>query len=390
MTNFFSFFNKVTRTVLWRTGIGRRTAVSYWNNREEGEGFRFLYRHTEDVFADMPTYFLDTAFSDFLVRNNKRWTMQESFVLEVKDVLLEPERLLGTRSGRQLVEQTVVYKYDRQYPFILPYLMRPTKPTVFETGIWYDGSATRNYYHHLVDALISLQQMERSGLPADTPVFITRKMYEQLYFQNLYKRSAQLQKMNWYVVGDKEWVQVKKMYKFQTAPFSPAAWKEMRAMYELPNLKPWRKIFLNRDRRRYGRYLDNEAEVVAMLRRNEFEEIFAENLTIEEQAALFQETKYLVALHGAGLIQQFFMNYEHAHIIEIMPQNYLQPLYYWQAYTLGIHYFDVIVGGPMRNGKEYQVDVSRLENAVKRMLELQPPGRTYGLTHLPTAVTPGF
>ena len=390
MTTVFAFFNKATRTVLWRTGIGRRTAASYWSNRKEGEGFRFLYRHTADVFADMPTQFGDATFSDFLVEDNKRWTMQESFILEVKDVLLEPERLLGTRLGRQLVEQTVVYKHDRQYPFILPHLLRPAKPTVLETGIWYDGSATRNYYHHLVDALISLQQMERSGLPADTPVLITRKMYEQIYFQNLYARSAQLQKLNWYVVGNQEWVQVKKMYKFQTAPFSPAAWKEMRAMYELPNLKPWRKVFLNRDRKRYGRYLSNEAEVVAMLRLNGFEEVFAEHLTIDQQAQLFQETEYLVALHGAGLIQQFFMNYEHAHIIEIMPQNYLQPLYYWQAYTLGIHYFDVIVGGAMRNGKEYQVDVSRLENAVKRMLELQPPGRTYGLTHLPTAVTPSF
>jgi capsular polysaccharide biosynthesis protein len=386
MAAVLAFLNKATRNVLWRTGLGRKTAARYWRNQEGGEGFHFIYRQTEDMFAGMPTSFVDKVFSEFIFKDNKRWTIQDNFVLEVEDVLLEPERLLGTRRGRQLVEQTVVYKHDRQYPYILPHLLRPSKPTMLEKAIWYDGSATRNYYHHLVDALISLQQMERSGLPMSTPILITRKMYEQVYFQSLYKRSVQLQAFNWYVVGDSEWVQVKRLYKFQTAPFNKEAWKTMRELYELPSVKPWRKVFLNRDRKRYGRYLTNELEVLDMLKTYGFEEVFAENMTIEEQVQLFQETEYLVALHGAGLIQQFFMNYTYAHIIELMPSNYLQPLYYWQAYTMGIHYYDVLVGGEMQNGKGYTVDVTIVEAAVTRMLHNQYAGRVYGLTELPASV----
>ncbi|MEL5995614.1 glycosyltransferase family 61 protein [Hymenobacter segetis] len=333
----------------------------------------------------MPTQFTDPGFSEFIAKDTKRWTMQESTIVEVTDVLLEPERLLGSREGRQLVEQTIVYKHDRQYPFILPNLLRPAKCTSFDVAIWYDGSATRNYYHHFVDALSSLQLLEQSGLPADTPLLITRQMYEMDFFQYLYRRSPEMQKLNWYVVGPKEWVKVKKLYKFNTAAFSPASWRNMRALYNLPNNAPWRKVFLNRDRRRYGRYLDNEDEVVAMLKRHGFEEVFAENLNIEQQAALFQETKYLVALTGAGLIQQFFMTYAQGHVIEIMPRNRLMPEYYWQAHTLGMHYYDVVVGGNMRAGKEYPVEVNMLEIAVVRMLENQSAGRNYGLTHLPAA-----
>lgn len=377
-----ALLKKAVRNVLWRSGVGRRVAEYYWRSRESGEGFRFLYREKEDIFADIPTRFSDVIFSEFIADDSKYWSMQESFVVEVTDVILEPERLLGIRAGRQLVEQTVTYKFDRQYPYILPYWLRPAKTTQLKQAIWYDGSATRNYFHHLVDALISLEQLERSELPADIPLLITQQMYETVYFQYLYQRSPKLQKLNWYVVGNHEWVHVGKLYKLQTAPYQPHAWQMMRELYVLPSKQAWRKVFLNRDRNRYGRYLDNEAEIVAMLKYHGFEEVFAENLSIEEQATLFQETEYLVALHGAGLIQQFFMNYEQAHIIEIMPQNYLQPLYYWQAYTLGIHYFDVIVGGPMRNGKEYPVDVVRLEDAVQRMLKSQPLGRTYGLVHL--------
>jgi capsular polysaccharide biosynthesis protein len=161
----------------------------------------------------------------------------------------------------------------------------------------------------------------------------------------------------------------------------------MRKLYELPNHKPWRKVFLNRDKTRYGRYLANEQEALSMLKRYGFEEVFAENLTIDEQAQMFQETEYLVALHGAGMIQMFFMNYANSHVIEIMPRNYLQPLYYWQAYTMGIHYFDVIVGGDMHGGKEYPVDVVALELAVTRMLGNEQSERVYGLSKIPAAST---
>lgn len=383
MTSVSSFLNKATRTVLWRTGLGRRLAASYWKNRHSGPGFRYLYRHTDDVFANVPAHFVDAIFTEFIANENKRWSMQESYILEVEDVLLEPERLLGIVNNRELVVHTVLFQIEWQYPYILPYLLRPSKTTVMEKAIWYDGSATRNYYHHLVDTLMSLQQFERSGLPLDTPILITRKMYEVGYFQYLYKRSPQMRQLNWYVVGDQEWMRVKKLYKFHSAPYSPAAWRSMRELYAMPNQKPWRKVFLNRDKKRYGRYLANEQETLDMLSRHGFEEVFAENLTIEQQAQLFQETEYLVALHGAGMIQQFFMNYQRGHVLEIMPKNRLQPLYYWQAYAVGMHYFDVVVGGDMRDGKEYPVDVAALEAAVVRMLGNQHLGRVYGLTELP-------
>lgn len=58
------------------------------------------------------------------------------------------------------------------------------------------------------------------------------------------------------------------------------------------------------------------------------------------------------------------------------------PEYYWQAYTIGMKYYDVVVGGYMRDGKDYPVDVTVLKVAVERMLTNQQPGRVYGLTEL--------
>ena len=104
----------------------------------------------------------------------------------------------------------------------------------------------------------------------------------------------------------------------------------MRAIYELLERRSFRRVFLNRDGTQVGRFLSNEKEVEAMLQRYGFETVFAERLTMDEQTTLFQETEYLVALTGAGLIQQFFMDPDHGHVIEVMPANRLMPEYYWQ------------------------------------------------------------
>jgi hypothetical protein len=377
---------KIVRSFLWHTGLGRRTAAWFWRNKADGPGFEVLLAREEAVFEDIPTDFTSGGYGEFVARDSARWSRQPEYVVAVCDVLLEPERLLGTRAGRELVEQTIVYKFDRQYPYVLPYLLHRHRPTqTLEEAIYYDGSATRNYYHHFVNALSMLEVWERAKLPRHLPLLITRAMFEQVYFQYLYKRSSQFRQLPWRVVEPHEWLLVKKLYLTQAIHFAPATWQAMRRLYELPDRRPRRRIFLNRDRRRYGRYLTNEDEVVAMLTGLGFENTFAEHLNIEQQAQMFQETEYLVALTGAGLIQQFFMNPSYGSVIEIMPSSRLMPEYYWQAYTLRMHYYDVVVGGPMHDGKDYHVDLAELETAVQRMLANQHTGPTYGRTMLPAS-----
>jgi hypothetical protein len=77
------------------------------------------------------------------------------------------------------------------------------------------------------------------------------------------------------------------------------------------------------------------------------------------------------------------MNPAFGNVIEIMPENRLMPEYYWQGSTLGMHYYDVVVGGKMRDGKDYLVDLVELEAAVQRMLANEHAGRIYGRTALP-------
>ena len=376
----FKFLKKATRSILWRTGVGRKTAEMFWHNRSEGPGYHLLHYRRENVFANLPDDFDDAAYSKFIRQDSDKHTYEEEYVLAVDDVLLEPERLLGIRGFNELVEQTIVYKWDRQYPYILPYLLNRHKEQVIDEAILYDGSATRNYYHHFVDALSSLTILEKSGVRPDLPMLVNRVMYESPFFQYLLKRSAFFQNLNWRVVEADEWLRVRKLYKLKAVEFEPETWTRMRQLYELPELRPHRRVFLNRDRRKFGRYLTNEEEVTQMLAKYGFEMVLAENMSVEEQEKMFQETEYLVALTGMGLIQQFFMNPRYGHIIEIMPLNRLMPEYYWQGFKLGMKYYDVVVGGLMNDGKDYPVDLARLEQAVQYMLNNQSDQPVYGRT----------
>ena len=69
-----------------------------------------------------------------------------------------------------------------------------------------------------------------------------------------------------------------------------------------------------------------------------------------------------------GLIQQIFMDPGSAHILEIMLSDRLQSEYYWQGWTLGVRYYDLITGSGMGSDGKYWVDPARVEQAVEQML----------------------
>jgi capsular polysaccharide biosynthesis protein len=361
-------------------------AARFWKEGRRESAYKELLMRHENVFEYLPTTFEDPVFEAFIKTDSAEWSKQTEYIIAINDVVLEPERLLGVRGVNELIEQTVVFKYQehRQYPFILPHLLNRNSAKPIAEAVLYDGSATRNYYHHFVDALSMLTMWDRSNLPRDLPLLVNRFVFEQPYFQYLYERSQQFRSLNWRIVEPGEWLRVKTLYKMQALHFGRETWRQMRQMYELPEVRPFRRVFLNRDKSLYGRYLANEDEVWAMLQRHGFEMVLAEHLTVDEQVRLFQETEHMVALHGAGLIQMVFMDPKYSQIIELMPHNRLMPLYYWQAYTLGLRYYDVVIGGDLQDGKDYPVDVQKLEAAVIRMLSNTSHTPVYGKTTLPS------
>lgn len=388
-----TFFTKALRSFLWRTKIGRYTAEKFWNKKNSGNDMRYIYYKKSQVIEDLPICFDEDIFNEFLRQNLHKWEIQnqEEYVLEIDNVLIEPERCLGTQGLNQLIEQTVVFTVDYQYPYILPHLLNRKNAKFIKSAVLYDGSATRNLYHHLIETVCRLSILPKANIPKDIPVIVNRFVYDSPFFQYLFANSHDFRSYNWIIQESNEWLQVEKLYRPKALYFDSKSWNFTRKLYNINKTNSNKRIFLSRDGKKFTRSLSNEAEVMNMLNKYNFELVYAEHLSISKQVELFQQTEYLVALTGMGLIQQFFMNYEKAHIIEIIPVNRLMPEYYCQAYSLGIKYYDVVLGEdidgvPLSSTnhkrydalKEYHVDIQKLEKAVIKMLNSPDNLKTYG------------
>lgn len=314
-----NIFTRAVRSFLWRSKIGRTTAEKFWERRNTGDDMRYFFYNEASVIADLPISFEEEIFNKFLHDDLGKWDIQKQveYVLEVDDVLVEPERCLGTKGLNQLIEQTVVFTADYQYPYILPHLLHRNNPKHLKAAVLYDGSATRNLYHHLVETVSRLSLLSKTDLPKDIPIIVNRFVYNSSFFQYLFSRSLYFQSFNWLIQEPDEWLQVEKLYRPKALYFGKESWDFTRKLYNLDKVVPSKRVFLSRDKKRFTRGLSNESQVITMLQKYGFEVAYAEHLSIDEQVRLFQETEYLVALTGMGLIQQFFMSYEKAHIINL-------------------------------------------------------------------------
>ena|SRR5688572_9467001 len=120
--------------------------------------------------------------------------------------------------------------------------------------------------------------------------------------------------------------------------------------------------------------MTNQAELLRVLRDRGFEHVFAEDLCYEEQVRLFAETRSLVALHGAGLVNMLHSDPGRLGVIEILSEAYLNPHYYWLSRTLGVRYYDAVVGARLNWQSNYSVDPVALAAAVDRLLASDASG----------------
>ena len=367
---------KTIEHALWKTGLSLRLDRAIWTRVNAGPGISIRHCEERDVFANIPARFSDQEFSEFIRRDSARWSRQQEAVFLLENAIVEPGRCLAILPPNRIVAQSAIL--ETHYPEASARFRINKAFTRLDCAVLYDGSASRNYFHHFVDAVNRLHALDKISLPSGIPFLINRASYDSIYFQHLSERSAYFRSLNWTVQEPGEWYHVRQLYRAQSI-FEREPWERTRQLYRVQPQRGRRRVFLSRDSSRYTRALNNEVEIATVLRRFGFDTLHAEHLTLDEQIAVFRESEYIVALHGAGLVQQVFMHSQTAHILEIMPKDYLKPLYYWQAYTLGAKYYDAILGGKMDRRGNYDVDPSAVERAAIRMLESTTSGRTYGL-----------
>jgi hypothetical protein len=369
---------RAVKHVLWKTGIEPACNRFIWNKIQDDRSFHLLHSREFEFFKNLPVRFANRYFSEYIALDSAKWSKQQEYVLLIEDALVEPRNCLVCKPPNKFVMQSTTVEIQIQPMSAL--WSRATSH--LESAVLYDGYASKNYYHHIADAVNNLHLLKECSFPPDMPFIINRSVWESPFFQHLRQRDRKFGSINWRIQEKNEWLNVGELYRLRSATQLGENWLKTREMYNPPVVESSERIFLSRDPKKVGRTLRNETEVERMLQRKGFRKVYAENLDLDAQMRLFASTKYLVALHGAGLIQQIFMNYGESHVIEIMPSNYMMPHYYWLAFTLGLRGYDVVIGGTLGRDQSFLADLASVEAAVDKMLRNQYSGKMYGETYV--------
>lgn len=99
--------------------------------------------------------------------------------------------------------------------------------------------------------------------------------------------------------------------------------------------KEWKgvtKVYLTRKKRGL-RCVENENEVIEIIRQYKFEPITFEDLTIWEQISLMNQATHFISLHGAGFSNIMFMK-ENTSVLELINQPYAEKEYTFPFWKL--------------------------------------------------------
>jgi len=96
------------------------------------------------------------------------------------------------------------------------------------------------------------------------------------------------------------------------------------------------KLYISRSKAARRRVI-NESELIPVLQESGFEVVHFEGLSWEEQARKCANAKYLIGLHGAGLVNMIFIP-AGSHVLELISKNYQNRCYERMASELDIEH----------------------------------------------------
>ncbi|HCX74482.1 MAG TPA: hypothetical protein DHU93_02695 [Algoriphagus sp.] len=135
--------------------------------------------------------------------------------------------------------------------------------------------------------------------------------------------------------------------------------------------KATRKIYISRENAAHRKVL-NEKEVIKKLKSKGFEIVYFEHLTVREQIEIMMETKILVGLHGAGLVNMLYMP-KNGKVLEFRNENdcwVLSQSFYSLASFLGHDYYytDNEATSAQTGFADFKIDLEKLDRVLVDLL----------------------
>ncbi|MDZ4845537.1 MAG: glycosyltransferase family 61 protein [Chitinophagales bacterium] len=332
--------------------------------------YEIISSREEKPFANEQPHFIEDAINISYANDNTKWFHREYIKKLKKPIIIEPEYSYCITDFNKIISSSVFFpKLLPSFPNYVLALFRPKEK--IQTAILFDGQVGTNYFHFFSDILSKIWLFKHIPNSGQLPIIIGHKTYATPYFQYLLQHSD-LGKYNWVVQKQGQYIQTQELYLLRPMPYEKSYFTKIKLLLNLPGVPAAnRRVFLTRSKKA-GRYLDNFEAIETILKRYNFEVIDTDGKTLDAQAHLFHSAEYLISLHGAGLTNIIFSN-SNLRFLEINAANRISCQYYWLSKTLGIPYYDVVLGENLTDPKKgFSLNPEKFEDAVKRLLDPTP------------------
>jgi len=294
---------------------------------------------------------------------------------------IEPHLGYVISAGGQLIEPSILPNFPFGKPpwqFFLPSPLtyfqlsqgRPAAAVVrVERAISLRHLWEWNYYHFFADVLGKLGVFDEAGLDPSIPVVIGRYALD-LPFVREALTYGKLKNRTW-IIQDNSYVFADEIYYCQTWQSFSERFDYLLDEMELQHPSPdGGRTYLTRGKQ-FARRVENEDEVIKLLREYDFEIVDTAGMSLEAQIRLFARTRYLVAIHGAGLINIIFRRHAPLHVLELHAANYRTEDF--RDICLESNYrHDTLGGAPTDpgdpQGTNFTVDLQRLREKLELMV----------------------
>ena len=205
-----------------------------------------------------------------------------------------------------------------------------------------------NYFHFYNDVLAKLFFLKENSVDiTQTPIIISKKLWDKPFFKFYLKHQPELNSLNW-VVQDKEYIHCERITFCKPLTHRTDLLKKVFSpLYQAP-IDSGKKIFLTRNKKRM-RHIVNSAEIEALFIHYGFEIVDSDLLQMEQQVEIFANAKVIVGIHGAGLTNLMLRNGE-CLVLEIFPhpENDYLPFHYIMLSKMKGFSYQAVIGEKSR------------------------------------------
>lgn len=313
-------------------------------------------------------------------------TIPRTRLLQLKDVRVTSEGVLFKRF-RLLPESFAFAHHLKQWKwrsrlkfFVRNYVRRRSRDLARD-ALWVTDEWSTGYFHWLADVLSRLYVMRDRLEPF---VLLLPLDYASRDFVQSSLRAFGVGEVEF--IGQDEVVRCPRLFlPTHTAPsghYNHEIIHGVRRLLldaygEAREHGAYERVYISRSRAP-KRKIANEDAVLGILAEFEFQTIYAEDLSFEEQVKIFSRVRCLVSNHGAGLTNMLFM--PAGNVLELRHQtDCINNCYFTlsSALNLGYFYQTCVPENPAQDphAADLVVDVNTLRANLALMLEVELPGQ---------------